>query len=187
MFIRRTDFKTDVKKIIQDLDVILSLTDWGRTNQIGLTHRPQAHDPWQDSVGSLFFGYTQANRPQEQDFNCLNSQTPDYLVQQINGLKLHESCELGRIRFMKLPPKTGLSVHYDTETRYHLVIQTNPTAYIGVHHAVRNNDSTLPTTSITYHMPCDGHWYEVDTTRQHYVYNGGTEDRIHLVACKLNK
>jgi hypothetical protein len=31
------------------------------------------------------------------------------------------------------------------------------------------------------HLPKDGYFYCVDTTQEHFVYNGGKEERIHLV------
>jgi hypothetical protein len=64
------------------------------------------------------------------------------------------------------------------------VIRTNPKAYIA-HNVVDNNPerSVLPTTSVCYHLPADGIWYKVDTREVHWVYNGGEEERIHLVVC----
>jgi hypothetical protein len=35
-----------------------------------------------------------------------------------------------------------------------------------------------------YHIPADGYFYKVDTTKDHFVYNGGWEPRIHLVICE---
>ncbi len=34
-----------------------------------------------------------------------------------------------------------------------------------------------------YNIPADGSFYRVDTTKEHFVYNGGWEPRIHLVIC----
>lgn len=185
MFIRKVDFASDLDQVKQDLETILTMTDWGTTNQIGLTHRPDAVDPWHDCAGSLYHGYKPQERPREQDFNCWNPLVPTYVAEQLQLLQQQENFRAGRVRFMRLLSRTGLSVHLDTEPRYHLVIKTNPSAYIGQRSIARRDDSVLPTTSVTYHMPADGNWYEVDTRQTHYVYNGGTEPRIHLVVCKL--
>jgi uncharacterized RmlC-like cupin family protein len=80
---------------------------------------------------------------------------------------------------MRLMPKTGLTVHADFETRYHYVIKTNPNAFFG--EKIEENEVA----AVCYHMPADGHFYHVDTTRPHFVYNGSFEPRIHLVICKV--
>jgi hypothetical protein len=64
------------------------------------------------------------------------------------------------------------------------VIKTNPHAYIA-HEIIKKIDlSDVPMTGVTYHLPCDSSWYKVDTTQTHYVYNGGSEERIHLVVLR---
>jgi hypothetical protein len=75
-------------------------------------------------------------------------------------------------------PKSGLSVHPDFEHRYHLSIVTNKYSYFGEH--VGETDVSAK----CYHIPSDGYFYKVDTTREHFVYNGGWEPRIHLVLCE---
>jgi hypothetical protein len=78
---------------------------------------------------------------------------------------------------MRLMPKTGLSVHADFECRYHYVLETNKYAYFG--EAVNDNELSAK----CYNIPADGSFYRVDTTKEHFVYNGGWEPRIHLVIC----
>ena len=75
---------------------------------------------------------------------------------------------------MLLEPKKGLSIHKDFDFRYHLVLNTNANALFG---ETMQGDVK----AVCYHIPADGHVYKVDTTREHFVYNGGWEDRIHLV------
>jgi len=74
-------------------------------------------------------------------------------------------------------PRSGLSVHMDDESRYHLVIKTNPFCYM-----FEVNSSNVP---IGTHMPADGYFYWVATTEPHFVYNGSFDDRIHLVINEL--
>lgn len=186
MFIKQIDFQSDVEQILADLDSILQLCGgWPAGNQIGLNHRPGASEPWTDAEGSRYQKYqVDRERPLETDFSIWNSQVPKYLTEQVQGLQQHLGCGIGRARIMRLMPKTGLTVHFDQEPRLHLVLKTNPMSYIA--HCVREarDDSQLPSASISYHMPANGHWYEVDTRQMHYVYNGGFDERIHLVLCK---
>ena len=48
-----------------------------------------------------------------------------------------------------------------------------------------NNDEYLGIKANCYHLPMDGQWYKVDTTKTHWVYNGGDSPRIHLVVCAI--
>lgn len=183
MFIKKLNTTSDVAKIQESLDEILAVTDWADKNQIGLNYRPGAKDTWHDACGSLYDYDKQEFIDNEYAFNQWNK-LPEYLSEQLTNLIRTEKFRVGRVRFMRLKPKTGLSVHRDREVRYHLVLQTNKHAYIA--HEVKEDRpelSELATTGITYHIPCDGNWYQIDTREVHYVYNGGTEDRIHLVVC----
>ena len=37
------------------------------------------------------------------------------------------------------------------------------------------------------HIPCDGHIWYANTRKYHNAFNGGEEDRIHLVATLLGE
>lgn len=180
MFIKKLDLSADLDRVTTDLNDILQLTSWGVENQIGLTHRktPKA-DIWKDCIGSLYDRETGLDIANEADFSEWNNQTPAYLRSKLEELAVLENFKIGRVRFMRLMPKTGLTVHSDTSVRYHLVIKTNPTAYIA-HTFNAGNVSAL-----CFHIPADSHFYKVDTTKYHFVYNGGLEPRIHLVICPI--
>lgn len=184
-FIQRTNTKADLNLMLQDFEAVISAIGWpkkvdafGRTlssNQIGLTHRPGAEDQSLDNVGSLF-GQIVAKESEFSEFNdLLGSYTRNAIMQ----LCKDEGIEVGRIRYMKLQEKTGLTVHKDSEVRYHFVLKTNPNAFFGE----KVEDSDLA--AKCYHIPADGCFYKVDTTRDHFVYNGSRSDRIHLVICTL--
>ena len=81
--------------------------------------------------------------------------------------------KLGRIRLLWKLPRTTLSWHRDPEPRLHIPIVTNPGARMCVDTEVR-------------HMPADGSVWITDNTRYHNAFNGGEEDRVHLVATVLD-
>ncbi len=81
--------------------------------------------------------------------------------------------KLGRIRLLWKLPRTTLSWHRDPEPRLHIPIITNPGARMCIDTEVR-------------HMPADGSVWITDNTRYHNAFNGGEEDRVHLVATVLD-
>lgn len=180
MFIKKLDLTADVLQVSNDLDQILTLSSWGVENQIGLTYRKEATgDLWKDCVGSLYNRETGLDIANEEEFTEINAHVPPYILSKLNELALVENFKLGRVRFMRLPSKSGLTVHADTSVRYHLVLKTNPHAYI----AHTFNSGNIG--ALCFHIPSDGHFYKVDTTKHHFVYNGGLEPRIHLVICPI--
>lgn len=180
MFIKKLDIEADVSLVQAGLDSVLTMTDWGVENQIGLSHRKIVNgNIWKDCVGSLYDRETGVDLANEQEFSELNENIPEYLKSKLEELAVAENINLGRIRFMRLQSKTGLTVHADTSVRYHLVLKTNPHAYIAhTFHAGH-------VSALCFHIPADGHFYKVDTTKHHFVYNGGLEPRIHLVVCPI--
>lgn len=87
---------------------------------------------------------------------------------------LSKHYRLGRVRVLKLNPRTSLSYHRDPEARLHIPIITNPGALMVVDKEA-------------FHMEAEGGVYYVDTTKYHTALNGGTSDRIHLVATILDE
>jgi len=81
---------------------------------------------------------------------------------------------LGRVRILKLSPRTCLSYHRDPENRLHIPIITNPGALMVV-----NNEC--------FHMKAEGDVYHMKTTQYHAAMNGGDVERIHLVATILDE
>lgn len=184
-FITKTNYTADLEKMKLDLANLLDSYPWPQEdifkkmpgNQIGIRHRPGATDQFLDSIGGLYDKTLQKFVAQEKDFSEFNSLTGSYTRKILEDLAEKENINLGRVRYMRMMPKTGLSVHPDFEVRYHYVFETNKYAYFG--------DSTVEgnVTAKCYHIPADGYFYKVDTTREHFVFNGGWEPRIHLVVC----
>lgn len=182
-FITRLDFRADPNQLMADLRSLIPLVpDWEthRTNQIGLRCRPGASDPWNDAVGSLTDPDGQNRRASEADFTEWCPAVPGYTRAVLEALASVMSIRWGRIRFMRTMPSRGLTMHRDTERRFHMVLETNPSAILGECYQGTGMERCRG-----YHLPRDGHWYLVDTRREHFAYNGGREPRIHLVACAI--
>ena len=81
--------------------------------------------------------------------------------------------KLGRVRLLWKLPRTTLSWHRDPEPRLHIPIVSNFGARMCVDNEVR-------------HMPADGSVWITDNTKYHNAFNGGEEDRVHLVATVLD-
>ena len=87
--------------------------------------------------------------------------------------QLTKKYKLGRMRLLLKEPRSTLSWHRDPEPRLHIPIYTNPGAIMVVDNVAK-------------HMPADGSVWITNNTKYHNAFNGGEENRIHLVACVLD-
>lgn len=87
--------------------------------------------------------------------------------------QLSSRYKLGRVRILLKEPRSTLSWHRDPEPRLHIPIITNPGSIMVIEHVAK-------------HLPADGSVWITNNTKYHNAFNGGEEDRIHLVACVLN-
>ena len=87
--------------------------------------------------------------------------------------QLTKKFKLGRMRLLLKEPRSTLSWHRDPEPRLHIPIYTNPGAIMVVDQVAK-------------HMPADGSVWVTNNTKYHNAFNGGEENRVHLVACVLN-
>jgi len=163
-------------------DRILSeaMTLWRKhpdSNQISLRHRAGAENILLDGVGTI------DKNASEHHYDQWSIDVTHYTRQEIERLGENLGVKFGRARFMCLKPKTGLTVHRDQEKRYHLVLSTNQHCWVGCKLDSVGDATTIR--GVDWHLPADDEWYCVDTTKMHWVYNGGTTDRIHLVLCVL--
>ena len=81
--------------------------------------------------------------------------------------------KLGRIRILLKEPRSTLSWHRDPEPRLHIPIITNPGCLMVIENVAK-------------HMPADGSVWITNNSKYHNAFNGGEENRIHLVACVLD-
>ena len=86
---------------------------------------------------------------------------------------LRKNFKLGRVRILLKEPRSTLSWHRDPEPRLHIPIITNP----GCRMVIDN---------VAQHLPADGTVTITNNTKYHNAFNGGEENRIHLVACVLD-
>ena len=181
-FVTKTSCQFNLVSAKLDLQTITNdLCPWGADGQIGLRHRLGCNNQWKDAIGGLYDRVTNTQLASESDFTEWNTLVPAYLKLMLEKLATAEHVKWGRVRLMKLMPKTGLSMHFDTEPRYHAVLTTNENAIIS---QCYKNAGMLR--AVGYHIPADEYWYKIDTTVEHFVFNGGWEPRIHLVACPVN-
>ena len=83
---------------------------------------------------------------------------------------LSKKFKLGRVRILLKEPRSTLSWHRDPEPRLHIPIITNP----GCMMVIEN---------VAMHLPADGYVYITNNVKYHNAFNGGEENRVHLVAC----
>ncbi len=87
--------------------------------------------------------------------------------------ELSKKYKLGRVRLLLKEPRSTLSWHRDPEPRLHIPIYTNPGAIMVIDHIAK-------------HMPADGSVWITNNRKYHNAFNGGEENRVHLVACVLD-
>ena len=86
---------------------------------------------------------------------------------------LKKKFKLGRVRILLKEPRSTLSWHRDPEPRLHIPIITNKGCRMVIE-------------DVSKHMPADGTVTITNNTKYHNFFNGGEQNRIHLVACVLN-
>tara|TARA_B100001123_G_scaffold154182_1_gene178617 strand:+ start:4966 stop:5556 length:591 start_codon:yes stop_codon:yes gene_type:complete len=84
--------------------------------------------------------------------------------------KLSNKFKLGRVRILLKQPRSTLSWHRDPEPRLHIPIITNPGCIMVIENVAK-------------HLPADGSVYITNNIKYHNAFNGGEENRVHLVAC----
>ena len=84
--------------------------------------------------------------------------------------ELSKKFKLGRVRILLKEPRSTLSWHRDPEPRLHIPIITNPGCIMVIENVAK-------------HLPADGSVYITNNLKYHNAFNGGEENRVHLVAC----
>ena len=84
--------------------------------------------------------------------------------------KLSKKFKLGRVRILLKEPRSSLSWHRDPEPRLPIPIITNPGCIMVIE-------------NVAQHLPANGSVYITNNLKYHNAFNGGEENRVHLVAC----
>lgn len=146
--------------------------EFEKVDQIAL-HQCNPNKPWFDGIGSLYDFTKEEFKHTTSEFNTPNPLIMDsYLGNCINTVNLHavyDGVKIGRIRIMRLKPKTCYTLHTDPEEfRYHIPIKTNNGAFFLIDNKV-------------YRMPELGMLYKFRTDKMHTAVNASFEERIHIV------
>lgn len=160
--------------------------EFGDYNQICLNTIPGHDTDYRLGIGSLVKewdnnvvsenGYITSiaekeNQLKEEQFTVLCEQFKGTIIQSIYN-ELTSKYKVGRVRLMRLKPKTCLTWHEDTSDRIHYPVQTFKGCRMVIEDEVAMLDSD--------------HWWYVKTKgNKHTVFNGSLDDRIHIVASVL--
>lgn len=173
------DTTFDILKLRKALDTVLADTDFigDAVQAIFLTRIPgEDASVIGDSVRGQYWtrpdaSYEEVERQKFLDERRYSEFVPEFADTYFKDVydALSARYQLGRVRLLRLKPRMTLSFHREPEPRIHVPIVTNPGAIM-----VINNHAT--------HLPADGSAYITDTRAYHNAFNGGEQDRIHLVA-----
>ena len=146
----------NLDRIKKELEVLPDMTD---IKQIGLQGTHDNLDPFL-SVGKMnkwTHGYN------ETDFVV-----PIFDMPYINSIM--EDLKMFRTRIMILKPSQCYTYHRDYTKRIHIPVITNKSCFIIENKQVK-------------HLPADGNYYIIDTTKMHTALNGSrnNDNRIHIV------
>ena len=184
---QKQDVKFDIKKLKQACDEVLKIkgfdTSLGIPHFAGIPLNQIPGDP--DSVkGNNVRGIywtkpdstgVEVQRESKIDEHKYTEFIEDFKKTYFKEVydQLTKKYKLGRMRLLLKEPRSTLSWHRDPEPRLHIPIYTNPGAIMVVDNVAK-------------HMPADGSVWITNNTKYHNAFNGGEENRVHLVACVLN-
>ena len=174
----------DIEKLQQATNELFTKMSWKQHIVKGLCMTQIPGDPSSadgDKLRGVFYTKPDSTGKEVQRENELDESKYTEFVEAFKGTYfeivynyLSRTYKLGRFRLLLLEPRTSLSWHRDPEPRIHIPIFTNPGAHLCI-------DDKLK------HLPADGRIWFTDTRNYHTVFNGGEENRIHLVATYLGK
>ena len=180
--IQKLQIKFDIDKLRKALESLLKLTEFAGnyTEQgfggISLTRQP-GQTEFTDNDASGRYWLRPDDRYVEEPREALvdEAKYSEFVAEYANTYfkHVHEAlCEIATIGRMRVLSK-GLyncnSWHRDPEPRLHVPVISNPGSVFVV-----NNHCT--------HLPADGSVYFTDTRGYHTAFNGGLQQRVHIVA-----
>ena len=106
----------------------------------------------------------------ESDFDTVCTQFKNTLFEDVY-MHLQKKYIIGRVRIMRLKPKTCLTWHTDDTRRVHYPMKTQEGCMMIIENEIKHLSKNT--------------WWETDTFPLHTTINASTEDRYHLVAVIL--
>lgn len=178
------ELKTDISKVLLDVQRYASMTSWGPLNQICYTNTNLASNPNDvfEGSGSLawvldrqddgsFIKKARLPRSRESHFTHFNDYYKDSYIHELY-LEMQEVLKIGILRFraMYMMPACSLTMHHDNEARAHVALKTDEDNFFVV------NRKEI------YHLPADNKVRVMDTRHTHTFVNASVDTRIHIVA-----
>jgi len=159
--------------------------DWNTTNQISITTTPDRPTDYVYGTGSLDLDWDKSTTDENGDLHVPPRNPPlseEMFTEVVDVFKntVFEECvnelkkyyKLGRVRLMRLTPKSCLSWHHDYSPRIHLPLKTQEGCFMVIEDEVRHLD--------------EGTWWFTKTTHKHTAFNGSKKSRIHLLVNVLD-
>ena len=181
---RKIGIKFDPKKLRQATNQLFTKVSWRHNVVKGLSLTQIPGDPtsaYGEKLRGLFWTKPDFTGQEVQRENFLDERQYTEFIEKYKGTYFEEIYNtlskkyiIGRFRLLLLEPRTSLSWHRDPEPRLHIPILTNPGAHLVIDNRLK-------------HLPADGNVWFTDTRKYHTVFNGGEENRIHLVATYLGE
>tara|TARA_R100000805_G_C3579597_1_gene83734 strand:- start:67 stop:636 length:570 start_codon:yes stop_codon:yes gene_type:complete len=181
-YFQRQQISFDIAKLQDATSTLLSQVSWNKhvVKGVSMTQIPGDESSTNgDKLRGVFWTKPDATGMEVQREKAIKESDYTQFVKEFKGTyfeevykKLSRYYIIGRFRLLLLEPRTSLSWHRDPEPRLHIPIFTNPGAHLCIHKGLK-------------HLPADGGVWFTDTRKYHTVFNGGEENRIHLVATYL--
>ena len=183
-FCKVKDFKFDILKLREALKQVLSRKEYddavGTKYIAGISLNQIPEDPDSikgENVKGIYWTKPdssgkeakRAKRIDETKYTEFVKDLEDTYFKEVYDI-LSKKFKLGRVRILLKEPRSTLSWHRDPEPRLHIPIITNPGCIMVIEEVAK-------------HLPADGSAWLTNNTKYHNFFNGGEEDRIHLVAC----
>jgi len=181
------DLKFDVKKLQDSLKKVLQMKDYDTANGIKnfaaiclnqIPGNPES-TKGNNARGVYWTKPNSSGKEVSRDIKIDESKYTEFVEDYKNTYfkevydLLKKKYKLGRVRLLLKEPRSTLSWHRDPEPRLHIPIYTNPGSIMVI-------DKTA------HHMPADGSVWVTNNLKYHNAFNGGEENRVHLVACVLD-
>ena len=179
------NLKFDVDKLKSDLEKILKLKNFNSLGIKNFAAIPLNQIPGDKSsieghnVRGTYWTIPDETGKEAKRDKPIDESKYTELVQEFKGTYFEEvfnilrkNFKLGRVRILLKEPRSTLSWHRDPEPRLHIPIITNKGCRMVIE-------------DVSKHMPADGTVTITNNTKYHNFFNGGEQNRIHLVACVL--